>query len=380
MKERKHVLINGAGGRIGRGVTYETIKLLGDGFTNLELRALNEPAGLDMLIKSFTSNDPVHGVYDWIVEKIQLGGEPAVRIVRDNIDLKLPFFAEKNPANIPFNGLGIRMVLECSGFFGDPKELPGENLGRVFLNQGMVERVIETYPSVKTADSVMIMGVNHQDYNPEKHKIISNASCTTKSMAGPLQVLIDNDIEVGPLAMVTIHAETGKELSKLARLVKERDAAIAQVELESLFRMTTHSTGAAKASGYVIPSLMGKGKMSGMAYRVPTLDGSYANLYFIAKSKEELTSESINNLMRNAVTNPKYAGRMCVFEGEDAATKDIVGKRENAMIVTSKTNVQSIEGSFGDKKGYLVTLVSGYDNELGSAVDPVLLANYVAIK
>jgi glyceraldehyde-3-phosphate dehydrogenase type I len=374
----KNILINGAGGRIGRGVTYETVKLLGASSPNLLLKALNEPAGLDYLINSFTSNDPVHGVYDWKIEKIQLGPEPGVRIVRNNVDLELPFFAEKDPANIPFNGLGIRMVLECSGFFGDPKQLPGENGGRVFLNQGMVERVIETYPSVKTADSVIIVGVNHLSYNPEKHRIISNASCTTKSLAGPLQVLVDNDIEVGPLAMVTIHAETGKELSKLARLVKDRDAAIAQEELESLFRMTTHSTGAAKAAGYVIPSLMGKGKMSGMAYRVPTLDGSYANLYFVAKSKEELSTESINDLMRKAVDNSKYAGRMCIFEGEDAATKDIVGKRENAMVVTSKTNVQPIEGSFGDRKGYLITLVSGYDNELGSAVDPVILANYIA--
>ncbi|MEI6731601.1 MAG: glyceraldehyde 3-phosphate dehydrogenase NAD-binding domain-containing protein [archaeon] len=374
----KELLINGAGGRIGRGVTYETVKLLGEGSANLELRALNEPMGLDALVKSLTSNDPVHGVYDWRVEKVQLSQGPGVRIVRGNVDLSLPFFAEKEPQKIPFEDLGVRMVLECSGFFGDPKELPGENGGKVFLNQGKVERVIETYPSVKTADSVMIMGVNHLSYNPDAHRIISNASCTTKSLAGPLQVLVDNDIEVGPLAMVTIHAETGKELSKLARLVKERDAAIATEEIEQLFRMTTHSTGAAKAAGYVISSLEGKGKMSGMAYRVPTLDGSYANLYFVAKSHGAISVEGINDLMKKAVSNPKYAGRMCVFDGEDAQTKDIVGRRENAMVVVSKTNVQPIAGSFGERNAYLVTLVSGYDNELGSAVDPVLLADFVA--
>ena len=354
--ETKRVLINGAGGRIGRGVTYQLIKMLSEEPTNLQLVALNEPAGLDAVVDSYTSRDAVHGVYDWKVKR----GDSDITLTRNKAGFILPFFAEKEPSRIPFNGLGVHMVLECSGFYGDPKKMPGENGGRVFLNQGQVSRVIETYPA-KTADASLIMGVNHESYNPSKHQIISNASCTTKALALPLQVLLDNDVGIDALSMDTTHAATAT-----------------QKVLESLGQIVTHSTGAAKATGLVIPSL--KGKMSGMSYRVPTLDGSFANLYFVATSAEELNAEKINGWMRNAVSDSKYAGRIAVFEGEDAGTFDIVGRRENAVVIPSKTNVIPLPFAPNGKKSYLVTLISGYDNELGSAVDPVLLANYVAGK
>jgi glyceraldehyde 3-phosphate dehydrogenase len=361
MKQQKHLLINGSAGRIGRGVTYQVASLL-DANSSITLRALNEPAGLDAVIESYTSRDPVHGFYNWHAEKATLGADPAIRIIKEdkNLDVILPFFAEKDPSKIPFNGLGINMVLECSGFYGDPKKMPAENLGRVFLNQEIVERVIETYPA-KTADVSLIMGVNHLSYNPEKHYVISNASCTTKALALPLQILLDNNVQIDALSMDTTHAATAS-----------------QKVLESLGQIVTHSTGAAKATGLVIPSL--KGKMAGMSYRVPTLDGSFANLYFVASSDEEVTAQNLNDMMRKAVVNPKYANRLGVFEGEDAGTFDIIGRKENAIVIASKTNVIPLSFSKDGKKSYLVTLISGYDNELGSAVDPVLLTNYIGSK
>jgi glyceraldehyde 3-phosphate dehydrogenase len=360
-------LINGAGGRIGRAVTREVTNNFfeeaskGDALYNerVDPAALNEPRGIDYLVENFKSRDPVHGLYDW---KIQKGDSNTILIN----GYKVPFYAAKNLNDIPFKDLGIDTVLECSGFFGDPKVkdksvklTTADNQARAFLNYG-VKKIIQTYPA-KTADISMIMGVNHELYNPAEHNIISNASCTTKALSMPLQVLLDNGINVEALSMDTTHAATAS-----------------QGILESLGQIITHSTGAAKATGLVIPSL--SGKMGGMSYRVPTLDGSFANLYFVATSDSELTAEKINDLMRASVVNPKYAGRIGVHEGEDAGTFDIVGRRENSVVIPSKTTVIPLPFSPKGKKASLVTLIAGYDNELGSSVDPVLLAKYVAKK
>jgi glyceraldehyde-3-phosphate dehydrogenase type I len=373
-------LINGAGGRIGRAVTYETVQAMKDIPTmhnegGAYLIALNEPRGIDFVVDNYQARDPVHGLYDWKVKKISegcltLNGFPVA------------FTAEKDISKIPFQKLNIEMVLECSGFYGDRKQedksvklTPKDNLGRAFLQYG-VQRVIETYPA-KTADILIIMGVNYQLYDPSKHSVISNASCTTKSLALPLQVLKDNGINIDALLMVTTHAATvsQKEFKPLSDLLSE-GITPPKEELELIYQIMSHSTGAAKATGLVIPSLAGR--MSGMSYRVPTLDGSISNLYFVATSNDEITAERINKLMKSAVDNPKYERRLTIHEGEDIATKDIVGKRENSIFVPSKTEVIPLSFVPQNATAALVQIVSGYDNELGSSVDPVLLANYVA--
>ncbi len=353
----KRLFINGAAGRIGRGLTYEVHKSL---FSNLELVGLNDPMGIDFAIESYKANDSVHGRYDWKIEK-----ENDNLLVIDGIR-RVAFFSERETSKIPFQDLGINILLEGSGFYGDPKVkdksrklLAEDNQSRVFLNYG-IESVVQTYPA-KTADASIIMGVNHLTYDPEKHKVISNASCTTKALALPLQVLINNGIEVEVLSMDTTHAATAT-----------------QKVLESLGQIITHSTGAAKATGLVIPTL--EGKMTGMSYRVPTLDGSFANLYFVATSKNELNSEIVNDMFREASQHPQYESRIGVFEGEDAGTFDIVGRRENSVVITSKTSLLPLSFAPEGRKAYLMTVISGYDNELGSVVDPVLLAEHIAEK
>jgi glyceraldehyde 3-phosphate dehydrogenase len=353
------VLINGAGGRIGRAVTHEMFGIPENGPMVV---ALNEPRGIDFVVDNYRSRDPVHGVYPWKVEK---GSEHEIVI---NGQL-VYFSAEKDISRIPFEGLGIQCVMECSGFFGDPKQKdkkvelrPEDNGARAFLKYG-VQRVIQTYPA-KTADISMIMGVNHSSYDPTAHRVISNASCTTKALALPLQVLIDNGVYIDALSMDTTHAATAS-----------------QEVLGSLGQIVTHSTGAAKATGLVIPSL--KGRMQGMSYRVPTLDGSFANLYMVVLSGDhKLTPEKVNDMFREAVKNPVYAGRIGVFKGEDAGTFDIVGRRENAVVIPSKTAVIPLSIRHEDlskpSNAYLLTVISGYDNELGSAVDPVLLARHIS--
>jgi len=370
--------MNGAGGRIGRAVTHEMVTFTKDpaqSHNSAYLIAINEPRGLDFVVNDYKSRDPVHGVYDWKVKKLS-----DKTLLLDGIPVS--FFAEKDISKVPFTENGIDLVIECSGFFGDPKvkdntaELkPEDNGARAFLGYG-VERVIQTYPA-KTADIMMVMGVNHGRYNPAKHKVISNASCTTKALAMPLQVLIDNGVNVHALSMDTTHAETGDDLSRLAGLLDKTNLeSTPREEIEKIFRMTTHSTGAARATGYVISSL--EGKMNGMSYRVPTLDGSFANLYLVASADNELSAEGINNMFREAVSNPAYMGRIGVFEGKDAGTFDIVGREENAVVIPSKTNLIQLPFSPKGKKAYLVTVISGYDNEIGSSKDPFLAARYVS--
>src|SRR3989344_4514308 len=360
----KGVAINGAGGRIGRAVTNEFSEL---DCNKLEVRLLNEQLGIDYVVNSYRNRDPVHGVYPWKIEKlsdnqITINGLPVY------------FTAEKDLSNIPFKDKGIDMILECSGFFGDPKPkdkttklTSADNLANKFIQYG-IETVIQTYP-VKTADAMLVMGVNHQLYDQRNHRTISNASCTTKALAMPLQVLIDNGIHIDALSMDTTHAATASQ---------GKDPGV----LGTLSQILTHSTGAAKATGLVIPSLAGR--MTGMSYRVPTLDGSFANLYFVALSNVNLNQEKLNEMFASAVKDPRYAGRIGIHEGKDAGTFDIIGRRENAVIIPSKTIV--IPLSFMNNNlskppyAHLITVISGYDNELGSSVDPVLLAKYIAEK
>jgi glyceraldehyde 3-phosphate dehydrogenase len=368
----KKLFINGAAGRIGVGVTYEVTALKD---SNLELVGLNDPAGIDVAVAKYTGRDHVHGVHDWKVEKVDQ--------THLSINGKVvPFYAALAPSDMHLKELGVEMVLECSGFYGDPKvkdksvkPTKADNGGRAFLREG-IETVIETYPA-KTADVSMITGVNTDLYE-KAMAAVSNASCTTKALSMPLKALLDSGVEIYALSMDTTHAATGKDLAKLFALLDNADNGkpITRAQLEDILEMKTHSTGAAKATGLVIPSLAGK--MAGMSYRVPTLDGSFANLYFVAASTEELTAERVNAIIKEASTKPEYNGRLGVFEGEDAATKDIVGRRENGVFVPSKTNVIPLPFGPEGKKAYLVTVISGYDNELGSAVDPVLLANYIA--
>lgn len=140
----------------------------------------------------------------------------------------------------------------------------------------------------------------------------------------------------------------------------------------------THSTGAAIATSQVIPSL--NERMSGISYIVPTLDGSFANMYFVAISDEKLSEKFLNDLIKNNIKNTKYANRLGIFEGKDAGTFDIIGRRENTIVILSKTNVIPLNFSPEKKYASLVTLISCYDNELGPSIDTALLARYISSK
>lgn len=350
-------LINGAAGRIGRLVTHNYFKSNALDQSS-ELVAINDPIGLEKTIESLDSNDSVHKRFNWRIAPTGLGGIS----IDDEV---INFYDEKDLTQIPFKDLEVGCVIDCSGRYGDPKTKDGsyrlnDNLARRLLDKG-VEKVILTYPS-KTADVMMIMGVNHQDYNPKEHNIVSNASCTTKALAMPLRVLLDNGIKIHGLSMNSPHAATSS-----------------QHVFECLGEILTHPTGAAKALGYVIPEL--QGKMNGMAYRVPTLDGSFAHMCAVVSSEENINVESINKIIRRGSKDNKYQGRLGIIKGEKVGTRDIIGRKENSLFVPSQTQLIELGNlTQSGKNTYLLTMVAGYDNELGSSVDPVLLAEYISNK
>ena len=200
--KKKNLFVNGAAGRIGRILTYEVVRILGEDW----LVGLNDPVGIDRLVESLAEKDFVHGKYDWQIDK------------RDNHTIEIngkeiPVFSEKDAFKIPFDDLGVDYLEECAGVYGDPKgekSPPKEKcLARGFLERG-IKRAVLSYPA-DSADVTLIAGVNLDAYNPEIHYIISNGSCTTKALASPLKLLMDQGLEIKALLMDTVHAATNSQ-------------------------------------------------------------------------------------------------------------------------------------------------------------------------
>ncbi|HIH41233.1 TPA: hypothetical protein HA239_02360 [Candidatus Woesearchaeota archaeon] len=353
---QKKVMINGAAGRIGRAVTYEIMKArkLGEGM--LEPAVLNDIVGIDGIVASLSGNDSVHGKFDWNIAKvddftIEIDGLRAR--VYSGVDIK----------TIPFADLGVDIVEECTGRYGDDKKNPGIRKSEDFLYAG-AKKVVQSYLAKRSSDVVLVMGANHEIYNPEKHHIISNGSCTTKAIAAPLRVLLDEGINIAGLYMSTVHAAT-----------------VSQKTLKVLSGVYTHTTGAAQATSILFPQL--EGRMDGMSYRVPILDGSIAEVNMVAWYKGQLTAESINEAMLKAESNPAYAGRISTLksndEGEIQVKEDIVGRTENGLVILDETRAMPIEGASSEKGNlYFIKLLSGYDNERGPPKDQVKLTEYIA--
>lgn len=346
---KKRIFLNGACGRIGRAVAYEISQQ-----EDLELCALNDPVGIDAIFRNYVRRDSTHGKLDWHIEKL---GENTLAINGK----KVRVLAEKDTKAMQLKDLGIHIVEECSGIYAKDEK------ARAFMING-VERVIMSYPVTGGEGHIMLVaGVNHELFDPSMHILISNASCTTKALAAPLAILLDHGFNIEALLMDTVHAATNSQ-----HLLDFSD------DYAALNQISTHKTGAAIATGEVLPLL--KGKMDGLAFRVPTTDGSFANLYFVANYPEELTAKILNEILRKNYQNAKYLGRVALHEEKEAASTDIIGRTENAIIITSKTRVFPLPYTLEGKRTYLVGLVSGYDNELGPPKDQVILTKYIADK
>ncbi|NFA59858.1 type I glyceraldehyde-3-phosphate dehydrogenase [Clostridium sporogenes] len=329
------VAINGFG-RIGRNVFKALVKNYKDQLQVVAINDLTSPATLAHLLKY----DSLYGKFDGTVEAKETS------IVVNGNEIKI--FAERDPKNIDWNSTGAEIVIESTGLFTDG-EKANAHLG------GTVKKVLISAPA-KNEDKTIVMGVNHEEYDPANHNIISNASCTTNCLAPFAKVLDENfGIEAG--LMTTIHAYTGDQRVLDA---PHKDLRRARAAAESMIPTTT---GAAKAVALVLPQL--KGKLNGMAVRVPTPTVSLTDLVFTVK--KDVTVEEINVAFKKAA------------EGE---LKGILGYSEEPLVSIDyrgderSSIVDALSTSVIDNR--LVKVVSWYDNEYGYSHRLADLTKFVA--
>jgi len=317
---RIKVGINGFG-RIGRMVFRASVFR-----EDIEVVAINDPFIPTEYMVYQLSYDSTHGKFKG---KVSADGKNLVVNGR-----KIQTFAEKDPANIPWGKTGSVYVLECTGVFKETKECEAH------LKAG-TQRVIISAPS-KTAP-MYVMGVNDKSFNKE-HKIISNASCTTNCLAPLAKVLHDSfGIEEG--LMTTVHAATATQPTVDG--VSQKDWRGGRGAYQSII---PSSTGAATAVGEVLPTL--KGKLTGMAFRVPVPDGSVVDL--TVRLSKDTTYEQICETMKKA-SEGDMKGIMG-FTSDDIVSQDIVGD-PRSCIFDAKAGIQ-LSPRF-------VKVVAWYDNEWG---------------
>ncbi|WP_338468681.1 type I glyceraldehyde-3-phosphate dehydrogenase [Clostridium botulinum] len=329
------VAINGFG-RIGRNVFKALVKNYKDQLQVVAINDLTSPATLAHLLKY----DSLYGKFDGTVEAKETS------IVVNGNEIKI--FAERDPKNIDWNSTGAEIVIESTGLFTDG-EKANAHLG------GTVKKVLISAPA-KNEDKTIVMGVNHEEYDPANHNIISNASCTTNCLA-PFAKVLDENFGIESGLMTTIHAYTGDQRVLDA---PHKDLRRARAAAESMIPTTT---GAAKAVALVLPQL--KGKLNGMAVRVPTPTVSLTDLVFTVK--KDVTVEEINAALKKAA------------EGE---LKGILGYSEEPLVSIDyrgderSSIVDALSTSVIDNR--LVKVVSWYDNEYGYSHRLANLTKFVA--
>jgi len=316
------VAINGFG-RIGRLVVRAALE---SGADDLEFVAFNDLTDNETLAHLF-KYDSVHRTYAGAVEATTRG----VRI--DGREIQV--FAERDPSALPWGELGVDVVVEASGRFTHRPDAAKH------LEAG-ARKVIITAPG-KDEDVTLVLGVNEARYDPERHDVISNASCTTNCLAPVVKVLLENfGLERG--LMTTIHAYTNDQAildSPHKDLRRARAAAMSMIPT---------TTGAARATALVLPEV--KGKLDGMAIRVPTPDVSLVDL--TAELGKDITRDQVNEAFRLAAVGP-LRGILDVAS-RPLVSVDFTGNPASSIVDLLATSV------IGDR---MVKVLAWYDNEWG---------------
>lgn len=324
MGENMKVSINGFG-RIGRVVLRAAIEknVLGESF---ELLAINDPGGAKTAAQ-LLKYDSVHGKLKAELEN----GDDWISID----GYKIPVTSERDPENLPWKSMGVDTVLECTGVFRD-REGASKHL------TAGANRVMISAPAKSEVDGTFVIGVNDEDYDAQKHKIFSMASCTTNCMA-PVTKLIHDNCKIKQGFMTTVHAYTNDQ-----RIldVYHKDPRRARAAAINIIPTTT---GAAKAVGEVIPDL--RGKLDGSALRVPVPCGSITDMTFVVENPQSV--EEINGLMRGAAGGELKG--ILEYSEDPLVSTDIVGNPHSSIFDSGFTKV------IGDT----VKLLSWYDNEWG---------------
>jgi len=331
--------INGFG-RIGR-LVYRAA--LVKGTKDLDFVAVNDlPVGINTLahLLKYDSNfGTLNAVIEAKEDAIVVNGKP-VKVL-----------SAKSPAEIPWKDFGVELVIESSGVFTDKDKCIGH------IQNGGAKKIVITAPA-KGQDITVVMGVNEEKYDPKKHNIISNASCTTNCLAPMAKVLLDNfGIKSG--IMTTIHSYTNDQ--KILDL-PHKDLRRARAAAISIIPT---STGAAKAIGEVIPEL--KGKMDGLAIRVPTPDVSLTDL--TCNLEKDATVETVNAAFKKAAeTNLKG---ILQYLTEPLVSKDFVGSAYSCIFDAELTKVLDAR---------LVKVLGWYDNEWAYSCRVVDLCEFIIKK
>ncbi|HVE32408.1 MAG TPA: type I glyceraldehyde-3-phosphate dehydrogenase [Gemmatimonadaceae bacterium] len=329
--------INGFG-RIGRQVLRAAKQ---QGVADIEFVGVNDLTDTKTLAHLF-KYDSVHRTYQGDVST-ENGS-----IVIDGTEIKV--FAEKDPANLKWKDLGVDIVLESTGKF------TSADGAKKHIDAG-AKKVIISAPA-KGEDITVVMGVNEQKYDATKHTIISNASCTTNCLVPMVKVVKDNFGFVRG-SMVTVHSYTNDQ--NILDL-PHKDLRRARAAAMSIIPTTT---GAAKATSLVIPEL--KGKIDGIALRVPTPDVSFTDLAVVVD--KAVTVQQINDAFRAAADGP-MAGILQYTE-EELVSSDFIGNPHSCILDAKSTNVVD---------GLLVKVSGWYDNEWGYASRCVDLLRFVAAR
>jgi glyceraldehyde 3-phosphate dehydrogenase len=316
------VAINGFG-RIGR-LTFRALQA----YENIEVVALNDLTDAKTLAH-LLKYDSIHGRYPG-----QVSAEENSIVVDGK---KFRVYAEKDPSLLPWNELGVHVVIESTGVFRTREKL------QKHLDAG-AKKIVLTVPAEKKTDvdRTIVIGVNNHDLQPED-RILSNASCTTNCLAPVAKVLHDNfGIKRG--LMNTIHSYTNDQIILDAPHKDLRRARAAALSI------IPTSTGAAKAIGLVIPEL--DGKLDGLAMRVPTPDGSVVDL--TCELNRDVTKEEINEAIKKATEGPMKG--ILEYCTDPIVSVDVIGNSHSSIFDSKLTQVMG---------GNLVKVISWYDNEYG---------------
>jgi len=325
----RKIAINGFG-RIGRCVLRA---LKQQGAHDLDVVAINDLTDAKTLAH-LLRHDSVHGRFDAEAKVTEKG----LDIAGDEIAV----FAEKDPAKLPWKALGVDVVLECTGRFTDAAGC-GKHL------EAGARRVLLSAPTKGEEDKeilTVVYGVNHTSYDPSRHRIVSNASCTTNCLA-PMAKVLHEGFGIVKGQMTTVHSYTNDQVILDA---PHKDLRRARAAATS---MIPTSTGAARAVGLVLPEL--KGRLDGFAIRVPTADVSMVILS--AQVGRRTSKEEVNNALRAAAKGP-LKGVLAVSD-EPLVSCDYIGNPASSTVDLALTQV--IDGDF-------VSVSSWYDNEWGFSV------------
>ena len=328
--------INGFG-RIGRNVLRASLN-----DPNLEFVAVNDltdPKTLAHLLK-----------YDSILgnlkHKISAGADS---ITVENRTIRV--FAEKDPAKLPWESVGAQVVIESTGRFTDAND------AKKHL-RGPVKKVIISAPA-KNEDFTVVLGVNQQLYDPAKHHIVSNASCTTNCLA-PIAKVVNDEFKIVSGTMTTIHSYTNDQVIldfPHKDLRRARAAAVSMIPT---------STGAAKALHLVIPEL--KGKLDGFSMRVPTPNVSVVDMVAFVEKKTSV--DEVNAIMKKASESGPLKGYLG-YETEELVSIDYRGDARSSIVDAPMTRVVA---------GNCLKVIAWYDNEWGYSCRVRDLITYIASK